>query len=195
MQNVPEVQPPAAPCPPLPVISPCRPAPPPPRFTAWLGNFSSSNKQRRLLGELHTRMTSSGSLECDRTALRLGYLPLLRNSLVQPLVGKGKEGIEEVLHQMADYSLAREDIDFITGVCPLHGTLWRGRCAGAGTGMRPTGLPGALISRATRCHPIDPLLPPMPCPDVTKWKTKGAWGEDPMKPVETQVGGVERPTA
>ncbi|KAL6776732.1 RFC1 [Auxenochlorella protothecoides x Auxenochlorella symbiontica] len=108
-----------------------------PRFTAWLGNFSSSNKQRRLLGELHTRMTSSGSLECDRTALRLGYLPVLRNTLVQPLARKGKEGIEEVLHQMADYSLAREDIDFIT--------------------------------------------------DVTKWKTKGTWGEDPMKPIETQV--------
>lgn len=24
-------------------------------------------------------------------------------------------------------------------------------------------------------------------PDVTKWKTKGTWGEDPMKPIETQV--------
>ena len=35
-------------------------------FTAWLGNNSSSNKQRRLLGELHTRMLSSGVIETDR---------------------------------------------------------------------------------------------------------------------------------
>lgn len=79
-------------------------------------------------------MTSSGSLECDRTALRLGYLPVLRNTLVQPLARKGKEGIEEVLHQMADYSLAREDIDFITGaVCSgvaASGRWWFGGGSG-----------------------------------------------------------------
>ena len=39
-----------------------------PRFTAWLGSNSSSGKQRRLLGELHTRMLSSGGIECDRWA-------------------------------------------------------------------------------------------------------------------------------
>ena len=37
-----------------------------PRFTLWLGQNSSSGKQRRLLGELHTRMLSSGVIECDR---------------------------------------------------------------------------------------------------------------------------------
>lgn len=39
-----------------------------PRFSAWLGQNSSSGKQRRLLGELHTRMLSSGHIECDRRA-------------------------------------------------------------------------------------------------------------------------------
>jgi replication factor C subunit 1 len=39
-----------------------------PRFTLWLGQNSSSGKQRRLLGELHTRMLSSGGIECDRCA-------------------------------------------------------------------------------------------------------------------------------
>lgn len=39
-----------------------------PRFTAWLGNNSSYGKQRRLLGELHTCMTSSGHLSTDRCA-------------------------------------------------------------------------------------------------------------------------------
>lgn len=43
-----------------------------PRFTSWLGNNSSYGKQRRLLGELHTRMLSSGHLECDRRGPRAG---------------------------------------------------------------------------------------------------------------------------
>lgn len=70
------------------------------RFTAWLGNNSSSTKQRRLLGELHTRMAASGALETDRTALRTSYLPLLRHALVQPLVREEKEGIEPVIQLM-----------------------------------------------------------------------------------------------
>jgi replication factor C subunit 1 len=37
-----------------------------PRFTAWLGNYSSSNKQRRLLGEVTTTMSSSGHMPSHR---------------------------------------------------------------------------------------------------------------------------------
>jgi len=106
-----------------------------PRFTAWLGQNSSYGKQRRLLGELHTRMLSSGAIECDRTALRLSYMPMLRASLVRPLIQLGKDGIPEVLRTMNDYCLARDDVDFII--------------------------------------------------DVTKFKTKDSWGEDPYKAVET----------
>ncbi|GAB4817566.1 hypothetical protein N2152v2_004612 [Parachlorella kessleri] len=95
-----------------------------PRFTAWLGNNSSSGKQRRLLGELHTRMLSSTHIETDRTGLRLSYLPVLRNVLVKPLIQDGKEGIPVVLGMMRDYCIAREDIDFITDV-----TKWRGQGA------------------------------------------------------------------
>lgn len=87
-----------------------------PRFTAWLGNNSSYGKQRRLQGELHTRMLSNGAVECDRTALRLSYLPLLRTTLLRPLVQRQKEGVPEVLSVMRDYCLSREDIDFITDV-------------------------------------------------------------------------------
>jgi len=108
-----------------------------PRFTAWLGQNSSQGKQRRLLGELHTRMLSSGAIECNRTALRLDYLPVFRTALTKPLVQRGKEGIEEVLGNMREYCISREDIEFIT--------------------------------------------------DVTKFKTKGSWGEDPFKAIETQA--------
>ena len=59
-------------------------------FTAWLGQNSSAGKQKRLLGELHTRMVSSGALECDRTALRVSYLPVLRSALTRPLVTQVK---------------------------------------------------------------------------------------------------------
>ncbi|KAK9807239.1 hypothetical protein WJX73_001054 [Symbiochloris irregularis] len=87
-----------------------------PRFTAWLGNNSSSTKQKRLLGELHTRMAASGGLETDRTALRTSYLPLLRNALTQPLVREEKEGIEPVIQLMQDYCIGREDLDFVLDV-------------------------------------------------------------------------------
>lgn len=87
-----------------------------PRFTAWLGQNSSQGKQRRLLGELHTRMLSSGAIECDRTALRLEYLPVFRTTLTKPLVQCGKEGIDEVLGLMREYCISREDIEFITDV-------------------------------------------------------------------------------
>lgn len=106
-----------------------------PRFTAWLGQNSSFGKQKRLLGELHTRMLSSGGIECDRSGLRLSYLPVLRSTLTQPLASQGKGGIEAVLQLMRAYCISREDIDFIT--------------------------------------------------DVTKFKTREGWGEDPMKGIAT----------
>ncbi|DBA70377.1 hypothetical protein WJX79_010688 [Trebouxia sp. C0005] len=108
-----------------------------PRFTAWMGSNSSSGKQRRLLGELHTRMLSSGNMHSDRTSLRLFYLPTLRQTLTAPLALQEKEGIEPVIEQMHTYCIARDDLDYVL--------------------------------------------------DVTKWKTKSLWGEDPMKGVPTQV--------
>lgn len=70
------------------------------RFTAWLGNNSSTSKQRRLMGELHTRMTSSGHVASDRTGLRTAYLPTLRYSLSKPLATEDKEGIPIVINTM-----------------------------------------------------------------------------------------------
>ena len=102
-----------------------------------MGNNSSQGKQRRLLGELHTRMLSSANMHSDRTSLRLFYLPTLRLTLTAPLVQLEKEGIEAVIGQMHAYCLSRDDLDYVI--------------------------------------------------DVTKWKTKASWSEDPMKAVPTQV--------
>ena len=71
------------------------------RFTAWLGQNSSQGKQRRLLGELHTRMTSSGHLSADRVGLRTSYLPTLRYVLTKPLATLDKEGIPQVIETMS----------------------------------------------------------------------------------------------
>ena len=70
------------------------------RFTAWLGQNSSQGKQRRLLGELHTRMLSSGAVHADRGALRQAYLPVLRQALTAPMVAAEKDGIPAVIETM-----------------------------------------------------------------------------------------------
>lgn len=67
----------------------------------WLGMNSSANKQRRLMGELHTRMTAGpANVGTDRTGLRTAYLPALRASLVRPLITAEQEGIPAVIATM-----------------------------------------------------------------------------------------------
>ncbi|EIE19443.1 RFC1-domain-containing protein, partial [Coccomyxa subellipsoidea C-169] len=87
-----------------------------PRFTAWLGNNSSTGKQRRLMGELHTRMTSSGHVASDRTGLRTAYLPTLRYALSKPLASEDKEGIPVVINTMQEYCISRDELDFVMSV-------------------------------------------------------------------------------
>lgn len=70
------------------------------RFTAWLGQNSSFGKQKRLMGELHTRMSASGNTTADRTGMRTDYLPSLRKSLVKPLIDNEKDGVMTVIYEM-----------------------------------------------------------------------------------------------
>lgn len=41
-----------------------------PRFTAWMGNNSTTNKQKRVLGELQTLFAAGGHCVSDRAAVR-----------------------------------------------------------------------------------------------------------------------------
>ena len=71
------------------------------RFPAWLGQNSSASKQRRLLGELHTRVSAAAAaVSTDRTGLRTAYLPTLRATLVRPLKDQEAEGIPAVIANM-----------------------------------------------------------------------------------------------
>eukprot|EP00892_Ulva_mutabilis_P010717 jgi/Ulvmu1/8017/UM004_0254.1 len=86
-----------------------------PRFTSWLGNFSSSNKQKRIAGELTTKLQAAGVV-CDRRDLRLQYLPTLRATLTDPLVRKGAEGIDAVIDMMQLYLISRDDLETILDI-------------------------------------------------------------------------------
>ena len=77
-----------------------------PRFTAWLGNNSASTKQRRVVGELTTKLLAAGVV-CDRANLRLQYLPALRSALTHPLVADGADGIDAVVQLMQSYLISR----------------------------------------------------------------------------------------
>eukprot|EP00798_Chlamydomonas_sp_ICE-L_P029785 gene29785-biopygen5524 len=108
------------------------------RFTSWLGNFSTTNKQKRLLGELTTTMASSGHMASSRSPVRLEYLSAMRTLLTRPLVTDGESGgIQQSVTLMQDYCVSREMFDYVI--------------------------------------------------DVTKFKTKADWGEDPMKDVPTKI--------
>eukprot|EP00798_Chlamydomonas_sp_ICE-L_P004739 gene4739-biopygen15023 len=108
------------------------------RFTSCLGNFSTSNKQKRLLGELTTTMASSGHMASSRSPVRLEYLSAMRTLLTRPLVTDGESGgIQQSVTLMQDYCVSREMFDYVI--------------------------------------------------DVTKFKTKADWGEDPMKDVPTKM--------
>lgn len=77
-----------------------------PRFTAWLGSNSSAGKQKRLAGELTTKLLAAGA-NADRRDLRLQYLPVLRLALTAPLVEHEAEGIPKVIDLMQNYLISR----------------------------------------------------------------------------------------
>lgn len=49
------------------------------RFSAWFGNYSHGNKQKRLLAELSCAMAAGDTgATCSRNSVRCDYLPALR---------------------------------------------------------------------------------------------------------------------
>ena len=80
-------------------------------FASWLGSYSKTSKNNRLLGELtkHTYLhTAAGRMD-----IRLQYLPVLAYKLLRPLLDKGSSGVEQTIALMDAYSLCREDFDSI----------------------------------------------------------------------------------
>jgi len=102
------------------------------RFTAYLGSMSSQGRTKRLIGELHSRLSaSSAGFRADRESLALEYLPALRASLTLPLLrasratdvrggdGDALSSAEAAAHVAADMlalNLQREDLDTIAEI-------------------------------------------------------------------------------
>lgn len=53
------------------------------------------------------------SISGDSHAVNLDYLQSLKNSIVNPLIVKGNNGVDESVKFMVDYNLVREDLDHI----------------------------------------------------------------------------------
>lgn len=87
------------------------------QFPKWLGKNSSQNKTDRILQELKTHMGLVTS--ANKSDINLGYLPVLKNSLMNPLLDASREPndcAKEVIETMDAYNLTREDWDSIMEV-------------------------------------------------------------------------------
>ncbi|TVU24912.1 hypothetical protein EJB05_27377 [Eragrostis curvula] len=92
------------------------------RFGGWLGKYSTTNKNRRLLEDAHSHILSSQQANLDREALRLDYLTLLLRQLTDPLKTMPKdEAVRKVVEFMDTYSLSQEDFDTIVEVSKFKG--------------------------------------------------------------------------
>ncbi|PWY98183.1 DNA replication factor C, large subunit [Testicularia cyperi] len=82
-----------------------------PSFPAWLGQNSKQQRLSRAVVDLQAKMrlVCSGS----RHDLRQHYLPSMWSLLIDPLVKRGAEGVEDVIELMDDYYLGMEDREAI----------------------------------------------------------------------------------
>ncbi|GJN25334.1 hypothetical protein PR202_gb13150 [Eleusine coracana subsp. coracana] len=92
------------------------------RFGGWLGKYSTSNKNRRLVEDVHSHILASQQANLDREALRLDYLTLLLRELTDPLKIMPKDvAVQKVVEFMDTYSLSQEDFDTIVEVSKFKG--------------------------------------------------------------------------
>ena len=78
-----------------------------PNFPSWLGKYSTTGKKKRLTQELvtHTNLKIGQGF----TPIRLEYAPYLRNIIVQPLLVKGADAVEETCDLLDAYGLSKDD--------------------------------------------------------------------------------------
>uniref|UniRef100_A0A0D9XTE1 Replication factor C subunit 1 n=1 Tax=Leersia perrieri TaxID=77586 RepID=A0A0D9XTE1_9ORYZ len=92
------------------------------RFGGWLGKYSTTNKNIRLLEDAHSHILASQQANLDRESLRLDYLTLLLKQLTDPLKTMAKdEAVQKVVEFMDTYSLSQEDFDTIVELSKFKG--------------------------------------------------------------------------
>ncbi|KAF8959445.1 replication factor RFC1 C terminal domain-containing protein [Flammula alnicola] len=80
-------------------------------FPQWLGQNSKQNKLARQLGDVQIRMRLKVS--GDKTEIRQSYIPALFPHIIQPLMDVGASAVPEVIEQMDEYYISKEDWDTI----------------------------------------------------------------------------------
>jgi len=78
-----------------------------PEFSSWLGKNSTRGKKNRLLQELSHHINYK--ISADNTELRLGYLPVMRNTLANMMIAK-EPRVNETIEFMDEYGLDRDDV-------------------------------------------------------------------------------------
>ncbi|XP_051200769.1 replication factor C subunit 1 [Lolium perenne] len=92
------------------------------RFGGWLGKYSTTNKNKRLMEDVHSHILASQQANVDREALRLDYLTLLLRQLTGPLKTMPKdEAVQKVVEFMDTYCLTQEDFDTLVELSKFKG--------------------------------------------------------------------------
>ncbi|XP_018326325.1 replication factor C subunit 1 [Agrilus planipennis] len=89
-------------------------------FPSWLGKNSKRNKFQRIATEIQAHMRTSTS--ASRLSFNLDYASHLRNRILEPLIKKGMDGIQEAIDIMHAYKLSRDDLDGILELAHWHGS-------------------------------------------------------------------------
>jgi replication factor C subunit 1 len=80
-------------------------------FPGWFGKNSTQGRLQRSLTDIqiHMRLKVSG----DKREIRQSYIPALSHKLVQPLIDQGTDGVSEVIKEMDEYYLSKDEWDAI----------------------------------------------------------------------------------
>lgn len=80
-------------------------------FPGWFGKNSTQGRLQRSLTDIqiHMRLKVSG----DKREIRQSYIPALSHKLVQPLIDNGSDAISDVIREMDEYYLSKEEWDAI----------------------------------------------------------------------------------
>jgi len=80
-------------------------------FPGWLGQNSKAGKYKRCLHEIYSHTCQKITSNMDE--FRQEYIPSLSQSLLNPLLNDGADGILEVIKKMDAYYISKEDFDMI----------------------------------------------------------------------------------
>lgn len=91
------------------------------QFSSWFGKNSKQGRVDRILQELqkHLRLKTSA----NKFAVGMEYLSMFKERLTKPLISKGSDGVQTVLHTMNEYYLTREDFDTIVELSTWPGQV------------------------------------------------------------------------